>query len=668
MPLKLRSPTPAKLLRLEAACARAPQRFAWMIQGMTLGVVVVHMLLMVLAFLILVAGVAELISPLPQMDWWDGLGWVLAAYVLATGLWSLRPSNESMTGQVLTRERVPKLFHLLDKVAFKTGVRLPQEVLMGSEMQAHILRHARLGFLGWHRHSLLLGLPLLLALDVRQLASVLAHELGHIGAAHGRLGRWAYAMRITWARLAVQWEGGVVGVDSAVPSTWRLLQQLLQQGPAGWFLRYVFPHLNARALVLARQQAFVADKVARRVAGSQVTMDALVRLSVQGEYLTRAFWPEVLGRASHAPMPNVLPYRAMIQRLSASKAHPKANTWLNQALLRRAAAADTHPSLRERLARAKLSPRLPKSPQHSSAELLLRDALDPMVVEMDVTWQREMSMTWAELHREYLAQHHLERELQTQGERGALHPDDHLLWARAARKTQGDAASEALLRLMLIDHTDDINARFELGCLLMDRADSDACSEGAKLLRALALTQDHSRALQAAIRYGDWLSLNPSHEDAGFWPDEIRRMEHRAAQAREALLDFEQEHRLSAPDLSPRCLRSVRELLLEGGAVQQAHWVSKRMASFPDWRYALLVVSMVPGQRLADLQNRLDTLLQSMGLSITLVVVNVTDPAWRGDDKSAVLQQLLRVPGAALFSAEADDYQSTSTPNRYMAA
>ncbi|MFM8901108.1 MAG: M48 family metallopeptidase [Burkholderiales bacterium] len=654
--------TPERLLLLQAACQRSPQGFARFVGVCTLSLVLVFGLLMGVALLALVWGLQALMSPQTQFEWLGVVAAILGVYVLVTGCLALRPSPERVKAQALSRERAPKLFHLLDKVALKAGVRLPQEVLLGSDMQVHVLRHARLGFLGWHGHSLVLGLPVMLTLDVKQLASVVAHELSHMGRTHGRLGCWAHAMRITWTRLATQW-----GMDAVVPGK----RQLIQYGPAGWLLRYVFPHLNARALVLSRYQAFAADKVARRVAGTQATMDALVRLSVQSQYLTHAFWPEVLGRASHAPVPNVLPYRAMIQRLCTSKAHPKANTWLKQALLGQMTALDTHPPLRERLARAKLSPRLPKAPSHAAAQLLMRDALDSVVVEMDVAWQREVSVTWAELHREYLAQHHLERELQTQGERGALHPDDHLLWARAALKTQGDAASEALLRLMLIDHADDINARFELGSLLINSVDA-AQTEGATLLRALALSQDHPHALKAALRYGEWLALSANHEDASFWPDEIRRIEHRAIQAQEALLDFEQEHTLTAPDLSPRCLRLVRELLTEDGVVQQAHWVSKRVASFPEWRYAVLVVSLVAGQsngeRAGELQSRLDGLLQSMGLPIALRVVDVTDPVWRSGGQQAVLPKLLQVPGTDLFSTEAEGLHSTSTPNRYMPA
>jgi hypothetical protein len=297
------------------------------------------------------------------------------------------------------------------------------------------------------------------------------------------------------------------------------------------------------------------------------------------------------------------------------------------------------------------------------------EALAQLASDLDLSWQGQVAASWAALHRECLAQYHLERELQSEGERGALHPDDHLLWARAARKTQGDAAGEALLRLMLVDHEDDLNARFELGSLLIDQWDADASAQGAQLLRALALTPGHPRALPAAMRYGQWLSLNPNHEDTRFWLDEIRRNEHRARQARAALWDFEGgEYRLGAPDLSQRCLRSVRELLLEGGAVRRAHWVSKRVLAFPDWRYAVVVLSLMPGHRLGDWPKRLEALLQSMSLPIVLAVVDAGDPAWAVGEKKAILDRLMQVPGAALFSPETGDAHSTSTPNRYMPA
>jgi Zn-dependent protease with chaperone function len=626
---------------------------------MTLGLVVAYVAVLLLALMGVASGVNALISPVQQDDVFTWVGLILGSYVLFTGLWALRPRPVPMSEQLLRPERVPKLFHLLDKVAKKTGVRLPPEVHLGTEMRAHTLGHARLGWLGCHRHSLVLGLPLLLTLDVKQLACVVAHELGHLGPAHGRWGAWARSMRITWARLADEWQ-----VNTGALTAW----QLFKLGPAVLLLRYLFPRLNERALALSRHEAFAADKVASRVAGAQVTVDALVRLKVQSEYLKHAFWPEVLGRASHSPTPNVLPYRAMAQRLSASQGHPKAATWLTHALLQNAAAHDADPCLRERLARTQLRAQLPKAPKHSAAKLLMEDVLDQLIVEMDVSWQRDMNVAWAELHRDYLSQHHLGRELQTEGERGALHPDDHLLWVRAARKTQGDSASEALLRLMLIDHEDNLNARFELGCLLIDQLDADASAEGAQLLRTLGLMPDHPRALDASVRYGQWLSLHPAHEDAGFWPDEIRRNEHRAEQAHAALMNVEDEHSWGAPDISPRCMRLVRELLLDGGAVSQAQWVSKRVAAFPDWRYAVVVLSLAPGHRLGDLPIRLEKLLQSMALPIVLAVVDAADPAWTNGDKRAMLDQLRQVPGTALLSVEANAVHATSNPNRYMPA
>jgi hypothetical protein len=108
--------------------------------------------------------------------------------------------------------------------------------------------------------------------------------------------------------------------------------------------------------------------------------------------------------------------------------------------------------------------------------------------------------------------------------------------------------------------------------------------------------------------------------------------------------------------------------LLDGGAVRQAHWVSKRVAAFPDWRYAVVVLSLAPGHQLGDLPERLEALLQSMSLPIALAVLDDSDPAWVNGDKRATLDRLRLVPGSALFSQETDEVHSSSTSSRYMPA
>ena len=75
-------------------------------------------------------------------------------------------------------------------------------VLLTEEFNAAVVQIPRLGILGWNRNYLIIGLPLMKALTRKQLAAVLAHELGHLAGGHARLGNWIYRLRLGWMRLA----------------------------------------------------------------------------------------------------------------------------------------------------------------------------------------------------------------------------------------------------------------------------------------------------------------------------------------------------------------------------------------------------------------------------------------------------------------------------------
>ena len=79
-------------------------------------------------------------------------------------------------------------------------------------------------FLGLHhRNHLLLGWPMLSALEPRRLFAVIAHEYGHLRGDHGKLSAWIYRTRLAWIRLSRRYrEGGS-------PVSWVL------GGFAGWY-------------------------------------------------------------------------------------------------------------------------------------------------------------------------------------------------------------------------------------------------------------------------------------------------------------------------------------------------------------------------------------------------------------------------------------------------
>jgi len=109
----------------------------------------------------------------------------LLLWVLVRALWV---RIERPDGLRITVREAPALFSELK--ALSRRLRMPRihEVLLNNEFNAAVVQSPRLGILGLQRNTLILGLPLMLALSPEEMRAVLAHEAGHLSGNHGRFG------------------------------------------------------------------------------------------------------------------------------------------------------------------------------------------------------------------------------------------------------------------------------------------------------------------------------------------------------------------------------------------------------------------------------------------------------------------------------------------------
>ena len=108
-------------------------------------------------------------------------------WVVAGAMWV---SLDVPKGQRIANSEAPELFALIDKLRRSLGAPRFHHVLITDDFNAAVVQIPRLGLLGWYRNTLLIGLPLMKALNRQQLAAVLAHKFGHLAGGHGRLGNW----------------------------------------------------------------------------------------------------------------------------------------------------------------------------------------------------------------------------------------------------------------------------------------------------------------------------------------------------------------------------------------------------------------------------------------------------------------------------------------------
>ena len=201
---------------------------------------------------------------------------IVLAFGIVSALWKFARAKAAPPEGVEVPERAaPELWTVVRELAAAAGTRAPDEIRLVPEVNAAVSEEARLLGLVGGRRRMYLGVPLLQALDVAQLRSVLAHELGHYSRSHTRLGPLTYRGRAVVLATVQELAGTVVG--------WLLLG-------------YARLYLLVSAAV-SRRQELEADEISVRVAGRAVAQEALHETEVvaaawsfyTGTYVAPAF-------------------------------------------------------------------------------------------------------------------------------------------------------------------------------------------------------------------------------------------------------------------------------------------------------------------------------------------------------------------------------------------
>jgi Zn-dependent protease with chaperone function len=122
----------------------------------------------------------------------------VVVWLLLRSLWvKLAPPE----GIKLDAGKYPALFEAVDAARKLVGAPPVSSVVMNGEFNASVAQTPRLGFFGWYRNQLTIGLPLMECMTPDEFRSVLAHEFGHLSGAHGKMGVWMYRIRQTWLQV-----------------------------------------------------------------------------------------------------------------------------------------------------------------------------------------------------------------------------------------------------------------------------------------------------------------------------------------------------------------------------------------------------------------------------------------------------------------------------------
>jgi Zn-dependent protease with chaperone function len=420
----------------------------------------------------------------------DG-GWLLmliGALILTIGGWAvMRVLWVRLTppeGRLVSPREVPALHAMLTDLRRRLRSTGFYRVIITPDCNAMVCEVPRLGVLGWPRHYLQIGLPLLECLSADEVRAVLAHECAHLSARDGRVSSWLYRLRRSWdqifAKLREPYVRGSVS-----------LRPLLVK-----FIEWFWPRFDAHAFVHSRSKEFKADATAAWVAGAEPMASALYRIEVYAHLLSERFWPDVWQRANTEPNPPTGILEEMRAKLRVSPSPEDDAKWRAQAFKFVTSDTDTHPCLSARLRAIKRLPEgveageypaWPAISEPSGAEALLGDALGKIRTDVEARWRKDCQQTWTDRHARAAAlQHRLQSLSQAVPEPAA---DVDSLWdqAHAMIDLKGDVGAVPILQQILALRPTHAGANFCLGRHLI--GEGDATGE-AHLERAMEEDED----------------------------------------------------------------------------------------------------------------------------------------------------------------------------------
>jgi Zn-dependent protease with chaperone function len=307
------------------------------------------------------------------------LGGVTLVVTTASAIRALFFRIPEPEGIPVSREEAPELHAVVDAVRRQVQAPRVHRLLVTGVCNASALQVPRVGIF-WPRNTLSIGFPLLVSLSAEQVRAVIAHELGHFSAEHGRLTLWVYRTRLSWTRLIERLE-----TRRATPLY------------VYWLFRWYVPRLRAHSARIARDQEVLADRCAAAVAGSDAAATALVALELGDSFLEEKFWPQIFGRVEHDPEPPA-PYSQMGTQLWATVPDDDMETALKRLIAQSSAPEDTHPLLEERLRALGEAARLPGRAEHSAAEVYLGAQMRTIAAKLDTAWQASHARDWRAQH------------------------------------------------------------------------------------------------------------------------------------------------------------------------------------------------------------------------------------------------------------------------------
>jgi Zn-dependent protease with chaperone function len=385
-------------------------------------------------------------------------------FVLVVLIWSILSSLSvrvgSPQGVAIEEPNAPKLFAVIDDLRQRLRSPKLHRVLLTDDFNMGVAQVPRLGLFAGYRNYLVVGMPMLSALDVEQCRAVLAHEFGHLSGSHGKFGTWIYRIRTTWMQLLKRLHDG------------RHWGSFLFT----WFFDRYAPYFFAYTYVLARTVEYEADRRAAEVSSPAIMAGALIACELRGRVINEKFWPGFLerhNRDEHAPSTAFME----LAEVARGPLPIDSRQWLAAALERPAEIADSHPSLGQRVAALGFSDSTARELwsdgviEQSAADDFFEDRVGGFREQLGLHMQSVLEPEWQQRVQRREEGRRSMVELDSLRVERPLNPSELWTYAIAKADNDGDDAAIPAMEAVIAADPEHPDANLWLGQVLAEKGD-----------------------------------------------------------------------------------------------------------------------------------------------------------------------------------------------------
>lgn len=512
--------------------------------------------------------------------------------------------DDKLEGLIINQKEFPKLYETINEIRAQCKCPKIHVIALDYSNNAYIREGSRFGFAKWKKRYLVIGVPLLLLLNERELTGVIAHECGHLGRLHSRS-----IQRISWKMRGLK----------------KYLDKLIKKGKfnssIGRAVKKYIINLNNLYYQLSKNHELEADMVAAEVVSKQSLINALIKMEFYDGIFSGYFWRTIteLNKNNEKVLEDI--YFMMERAMKGNLEIPEEvfKSFLEGIRNYNSLPGSTHPSIAERAkSLGAVIPSLEgkfngdlisifKDYYESAIRTLFKNEVENILSNMSTKWAKFSEERWAEYYKYISNLKTSLKDLEASEKEKALDERQWLDKGFIIEELEGiDAALEVFKEAVKADDQN-LPAKFHVARTLLQKGDE----EGVNIFKAI-MEEDAQLIPKCCFHLVNYYLYNNNRTEAINYYDYAVNFMKTNEEAADERAKLYLKDEFLPNDLSFKTLEKIKDEFMRHKEIKKAYVIMKKLnltKDFPLYIIAIKYKRFVSKKKVSSIA---DELLKSL--------------------------------------------------------